>query len=170
MNQKRSIILFTLLVFFLIYVEKTHGCHPSGSLSREDYDCTPGWDGVEITDVTWDPNSPEMTITVYIPDGNDGKNAPQAYGHFRFTSGGDSNVYELINKQKFVNTHKCAEKGSNEVNPYTSSYTYDELYRPLNGETFRIWISVYWSCIYPDLGGSVLCCHRDMVYTNTVKY
>ena len=199
MNQKRS-ILFTLLVFFLIHVEKIHGCHPSGSLDRGNHDCTPGWgmlitivdlllflllnnstceklmhsfvyiDGVEITDVTWNPNSPELSITVYTPDGANGKNAPQAYGHFSFAIGGKNDHYKFIGKPKFVNTHKCDHQGSDEVNPYTSTYKYDELYKPLNGEAYRIWIAVYWNCIYPSIGGSILCCHRDFVHDGTVKY
>ncbi len=48
MDQERFIILFTLLVFFLIHVEKTHGCHPAGRLHKEDYECTPKW-GMLIT-------------------------------------------------------------------------------------------------------------------------
>lgn len=36
MNQKHFIILFALLIFFLIHVEKTHACYPSGS---RDYEC-----------------------------------------------------------------------------------------------------------------------------------
>ena len=126
-------------------------------------------DGVGIIDVKWSKDSPVINITTYVPDGRWGANFPEAYGHFTFASG-NNDRYRFIGHQKFVNTHKCADKSSSEVNPYTSTYTYDDLYRPVKGETFRVWISVYWYCYYSDLGGDVRCCHRDMVYTNTVKY
>uniref|UniRef100_A0A1D1Z4Z4 Uncharacterized protein n=1 Tax=Anthurium amnicola TaxID=1678845 RepID=A0A1D1Z4Z4_9ARAE len=165
MNQKYFIFLFTLLAFFL---EKTHGCHPSGVLNQEDYDCTPGWNGVNITDVSWDKDSPKMYITTYTPDGNNGPNAPHAYGHFTFSAGDKRDRF--VGNPRFVNTHHCTVKGSNEVNPFASYWLYDEKNRPADGSTFTVWLAIYWYCYYADLGGGIQCCHKNVNYTNTVKY
>ena len=62
-------------------------------------------DDVKITDVTWDPKFSVFSITTYIPDGNHGKNYPQAYGHFTFANSatGDKS-YRLLKAPAFVNT------------------------------------------------------------------
>ncbi|RHZ69079.1 hypothetical protein Glove_290g106 [Diversispora epigaea] len=125
MNQKYFIILFTLLVFFLTHVEKTHGCHPSGSK-----DC--GEPIPSITNVTWLPNS-QFTLTVSIPDNFD---------------------------PVFLNDHQCDKSDTKQVNPFTSTWSYNPSSLPPYGSYVSVDASIYWHC-NKKFKSVIMCCHRD---------
>ncbi|POG59621.1 hypothetical protein GLOIN_2v1487654 [Rhizophagus irregularis DAOM 181602=DAOM 197198] len=128
MNQKRFIILLTLLIFFLIHVDKTHGsCYPIGVRK----DCDKEWDGANIIDASWVPGAPILNITTYVPDGGNGPNYPEAFGHFTF--GNDQVKYRFLKKPIFVNDHHCTYTSPDEKNPYVSYWPHDESLRPAPG-------------------------------------
>ncbi|CAB4381429.1 unnamed protein product [Rhizophagus irregularis] len=166
MNQKRFIILFALLIFFLIHVEKTHACYPSGSRS---FECKKEFDGVKIKDAKWSPDDPLLIITTYVPDGKYGRNAPEAFGHFTFKN--DKVYYKFLRDPHFFNDHHCEKKGPHEVNPYVSYHQYEKSQRPAKGTWVEIRLAIYWGCKivgFPP-GGPIDCCHKNVVYKSLVQ-
>ncbi|CAG8463534.1 10963_t:CDS:1 [Cetraspora pellucida] len=153
MNQKHFIILFGLLVFIFIYVKNTHECHPTNNLSEND--CK---DNFAVT-VKWLPEA-KLNITI-------GNVAPysedyyvHAIGHFSF---GDDigHRYEFLKHPIFVNDHHCNSDGIGEVNPYTSTWSYDPDQTPNQGSNAYVWVSVYWFCEDGDEYGAIYCCAHD---------
>ncbi|CAB4396384.1 unnamed protein product [Rhizophagus irregularis] len=128
MNQKYFII--SLLVFFFLYVEKSHGCHPSGGQITS---CTE--DCPQITNASF--TGGKLNITVYTyPD-----YPPEAFGHFTFKDD-QGHEWRFLKKPIFVNDHSCNHKGDYENNPYTSYWNFDSNQTPK--ETwFDIWLAVY---------------------------
>ncbi|PKY56538.1 hypothetical protein RhiirA4_448748 [Rhizophagus irregularis] len=125
MNQKRFIILFTLLIFFIIHVDGSLDCYPAGKRKKG---CDKEWDGVNILEAHWLSYAPILNITTYVPDGENGPNYPEAFGHFTF--GNDQVKHRFLRNPIFVNDHNCAYKSPNETNPYVSYWKYNEDVRP----------------------------------------
>jgi hypothetical protein len=135
-----------LYFFFLTNIEKSLGCHPSGSNDDCGGDKCP-----QITEASF--KSGELTLTVKTWHG---RSPPQAFGHFSFHA--DSGVGLRFFKQpQFVNTHHCDEEGPNEVNPFTSTWSFDASQTPSN-TWFDIWIAVYTDCNQAYFGGSEIGC------------
>ncbi|CAB5217549.1 unnamed protein product [Rhizophagus irregularis] len=166
MNQKRFIILLTLLIFFLIHVDKTHGsCYPIGVRK----DCDKEWDSANIIDASWVPGAPILNITTYVPDGGNGPNYPEAFGHFTF--GNDQVKHRFLKKPIFVNDHHCTYTSPDEKNPYVSYWPHDGSLRPAPGTWVGIWLAIYWRCNRFDghIPKKVQCCHKNVfknIYVN----
>ncbi|CAB4427255.1 unnamed protein product [Rhizophagus irregularis] len=162
MNQKRFIILFTLLIFFIIHVDGSLDCYPAGKRKKG---CDKEWDGVNILEAHWLSYAPILNITTYVPDGENGPNYPEAFGHFTF--GNDQVKHRFLRNPIFVNDHNCAYKSPNETNPYVSYWKYNEDVRPKPGTWVGIWLAIYWGCYY-DHYFEISCCHKNVFLNSYV--
>ncbi|RGB37232.1 hypothetical protein C1646_757188 [Rhizophagus diaphanus] len=75
-------------------------------------------DVANIIDASWVPGAPILNTT-YVPDGDNGPNYPEAFGHFTF--GNDQVKHRFLRDPIFVNDHHCTYTSSDEKNPYISS-------------------------------------------------
>ncbi|RIB14847.1 hypothetical protein C2G38_2094705 [Gigaspora rosea] len=142
MSWKYFIILFALF-FLIMYVEKTHGCHPSGQGCRN-------YCAASITNVKWYPGILQITVNTSYPDSRI-PIAPQAFGHFTFHSD-DGHSGRILGEPQFVNYQHCSDVTGCQVNPYTSNWTFDARETPQNGVWYDIWIAVYWFCNWQPFG------------------
>ncbi|CAG8454101.1 23356_t:CDS:2 [Gigaspora rosea] len=72
--------------------------------------------------------------------------APQAFGHFSFADDQGHHA-RILNNPKFVNCQSCEHSNlSCQVNPFTSTWSFDVSQTPQQGVWFDIWIAVYWYC------------------------
>ncbi|RGB30363.1 kinase-like domain-containing protein [Rhizophagus diaphanus] len=155
MNQKSFIITFTLFVFFfLIYSEKTYGCHPAGLNGCDKDVCK--CDTFSITDANMLSNK-SLNITV---KSNDGSHS-QAFGHFTMSDDAGGK-YRFLKNPRFVNDCECKGEGPNTVDPYTSNWPYT-IDTPPGGTWFDAWLTVYWKCDFGTLY-DVDCCATALHY------
>ncbi|CAG8565359.1 893_t:CDS:2 [Diversispora eburnea] len=153
MNQKYSAILFTLLVFFLIHVEKAHGCNPAGTKS-----CSPL---TYITNVQWLTTS-KFNMTLTAPS----KHFPEALSNMTIQwYDGKLHNETVFDEPVFINGHHCDSKGSNEVNPITT--TWNSPIQFPKGSVVTTFVTIYWDCDQKK-GKFVKCCHSDVLYISTV--
>ncbi|PKB98280.1 hypothetical protein RhiirA5_403996 [Rhizophagus irregularis] len=103
-------------------------------------------DGVNILEAHWLSYAPILNITTYVPDGDNGPNYPEAFGHFTF--GNDQVKHRFLRNPIFVNDHYCTYKSPNETNPYVSYWKYNEDVRPKPGTWMdNIVYYIYYICI-----------------------
>ncbi|KAF0478255.1 hypothetical protein F8M41_024078 [Gigaspora margarita] len=137
-----------------MHVEKTHGCHPSGT------GCDAWCGNAKIITATWYPGVLEITVNMTYSD------YPQAYGHFTFhDDSGHSD--RILGDQQFVNCQHCDKSLDCQVNPYTSSWKFDASQTPQKGVWYDIWISVYWQC-YTKFYNRIRCLSEDIHYRGQV--
>ncbi|CAB4387510.1 uncharacterized protein OCT59_027478 [Rhizophagus irregularis] len=158
MNHNYIIILF--FVFFL-NVEKTYGCHPTGY----DY-CT---DASQIQNVTFSPGKISVTTNIIQKDAEGNEQYTHALGHFTFGySKNNKNIsVRILKKPVFTNNQHCADKSSDQKNPLTSTWDFDQGLTPPSGTSVGVWLSTYWACNLSDGTGSILCSHEDISFTAT---
>ncbi|RHZ75526.1 hypothetical protein Glove_213g188 [Diversispora epigaea] len=151
MNQKYFIILFTLLVFSLIHVEKTHGCHPAGKQT-----CRPD-PSIDYAFFTYDKK-------LYLKLETPSNTFPEAIGHvyYKWYDGSKVRTELALGDPVFINGHHCDNRGPNQQNPYTTSLDVPEV--PPSKSAVTLYVSIYWNCD-DQSGTSVHCCHADQTFS-----
>ncbi|CAI2168019.1 9562_t:CDS:2 [Funneliformis geosporum] len=148
MNRNYIIILF--LVFFLINVEKSHGCYPSGRHIKDLI--------VNVTDATFSRG--EIHITTWVKGGT-----TDALGHFTFDYNGVS--VRILKDPQFVNDHHCENTGSGTVNPVTTTWYYDPSLTPPKGTPVNIYIAIYATCnekVVSPIFSAIRCLSNNVSY------
>ncbi|CAG8515062.1 hypothetical protein C2G38_2157700 [Gigaspora rosea] len=142
-----------------MHIDKTHECHPSGSIgcgAGTAHSCL-----VMISNITWYPGILEITVDTC-------GFAPQALGHFTFHDDSGHNI-RFFSAPQFVNCQHCENSESCQVTgQYTSNWTFDASQTPQNGIYYDIWVSLYWDCTTRDCS-SILYASQDVHYRNIVN-